>query len=194
MCKSGNIPDRGKLVPCLFLSIATDAAERLKVVRNSQLFRVCRTIMKLETALLLALSAAATAFALDLRNAVIVLPANAASPERKAAQMLTEEIAKRTQLQLRVAPSADSAKPAIVLAVAAELPIADSYRVVREGSQIRITGHDPRGVLFGAGYLLRHLHMERQILEAPDDLSVTSAPALSLARPSTRLSSEGQHL
>ena len=133
-------------------------------------------IINHRAALLTALVLCAPALALDLRNAVIVLPANAASPERKAAQMLTEEIAKRTQLRLPVLSVPPAGKPAIVLALSPSIGIADAYHVVREGSEIRITGHDPRGVLFGAGYLLRKLHMERQVLEAPDDLSISSSP------------------
>ncbi|MCU1259757.1 MAG: hypothetical protein JWO80_2642 [Bryobacterales bacterium] len=125
--------------------------------------------------------------ALDLRNAVIVVPPGASSPERKAAQMLTEEIAKRTQIRLPVAASSVASRPSIFLGTTAELAararslptetrIADGYRVKRDGNNIVIAGNDPRGVLFGAGYLLRNLHMERQVLEAADNLQVSSAP------------------
>ena len=37
---------------------------------------------------------------------------------------------------------------------------------------------DDRGVLFGAGYLLRHLHMRRQMLELESSLDVTTAPQM----------------
>ena len=133
---------------------------------------------------LLSLSAAAA----DLRNAAIFVPRDAPSPEQKAAQMLTEEIAKRTQIRLEVthtAPPAD--RPVIALGTAAELgarasglpavaPGADGYRVKAGPNGVVIAGNDVRGVLFGAGYLLRHLHMERQTVAVDDSLQVASAP------------------
>ncbi|MGH9665838.1 MAG: glycoside hydrolase family 20 zincin-like fold domain-containing protein, partial [Bryobacteraceae bacterium] len=110
-----------------------------------------------------ALSAAA---GVDLRNAIIVISPQAASPEKKAAQMLTEEIAKRTQIRLPVRNSAAEGRPVIALGVAAELagrvnglsaatPGADGYRVKAGQNGVVIAGNDPRGALFGAGYLLR---------------------------------------
>ncbi len=128
--------------------------------------------------------------ALDLRRAVIVVPPSASSPERKAAHMLSEEIAKRTQIRLAIAQPA-AGQPAIFLGTPAELgaraqalPNAsrtpDGYRVGRDGNNVVIAGNDARGVLFGAGYLLRHLRMERQILEAPDDLHIATAPRYNL--------------
>ncbi len=143
--------------------------------------------MRLVALFSLATLACVSATALDLRNAVIVVSAASASPERKAAQVLTEEIAKRTQFRLPVAASAAAGRPAIYLgttrelgAQTASLPAeprgADGYRVSVQPSSIVVAGNDARGVLFGAGYLLRHLHMERQVLEAADDLRISSAP------------------
>ncbi len=65
-------------------------------------------------AVLLATCAVASANPLDFRNAVIVIPPNATTPEKKAATMLTEEIEKRTQLRLKVHTQA-SPGPAFVL-------------------------------------------------------------------------------
>ncbi|HTX38145.1 MAG TPA: glycoside hydrolase family 20 zincin-like fold domain-containing protein [Bryobacteraceae bacterium] len=124
----------------------------------------------------------------DLRNAVILVPAAAPGPEQKAAQMLTEEIAKRTQIRLEVTHTASAAgRPAIALGTAAELgpraaglpaatPGADGYRLKAGAGGVAIAGNDARGTLFGAGYLLRHLRMERQILEVDDSLAVSTAP------------------
>ncbi len=123
----------------------------------------------------------------DLRNAVIVAPAAAPGPEQKAAQMLSEEIAKRTQIRLEVRRTAPADGPAIVLGTAAELGAraaglpavtagADGYRVKAVANGVTIAGNDARGTLFGAGYLLRHLRMERQVLEVDDGLSVSTAP------------------
>ena len=125
--------------------------------------------------------------ALDLRNAVIVVRSDAPSPEKKAAQMLAEEITKRTQLRLEVRNAAPSGVPAIVLGTAVELksltnslPAAaegpDGYRVAVVGNQVMVAGNDARGTLFGVGYLLRHMHMLRQTLETDPGLGVVSAP------------------
>ena len=102
--------------------------------------------------------------------------------------MLTEEIAKRTQIRLpitNVPPGAGH--PAIALGTAAELGAranglpaatagADGYRVKRSENGVIVAGNDARGTLFGAGWLLRRLHMNRQILEVDDDLQTSTAP------------------
>src|SRR5689334_14147097 len=119
--------------------------------------------------------------AIDLRNAAIVVRRDAPDPEKKAAQLLSEEIAKRTQLRLPVIDVAPHRRPSITLGTARELsvaaaglptatPGADGYRVKASAAGVVVAGNDPRGVLFGAGYLLRKLRMERQVLEAADDL------------------------
>src|ERR1019366_179822 len=53
---------------------------------------------------------------------------------------------------------------------------ADGYRVKAGADGVVIAGNDARGTLFGAGYLLRHLRMERQVLEVEDALQVATAP------------------
>src|SRR3954453_22576753 len=58
--------------------------------------------------------AAPVATSLDFRNAVIVIPANASTQEKKAATMLSEEIGKRTQLRLSV-QSQPASGPAFIL-------------------------------------------------------------------------------
>jgi hypothetical protein len=129
----------------------------------------------------------AAAFAADLRTAVIVIPRGAPSPEQKAAQMLTEEIARRTQIRLPVSDAASSGRPMVALGTAAELgaraaglpaPVggADGFRAKVSAAGVVIAGNDPRGTLFGAGWLLRHLRMDRQVLEADDNLAVATAP------------------
>ena len=129
---------------------------------------------------------------LDFRNAVIVIPMGASMPERKTAAMLSEEIEKRTQLRLKVQTQAASG-PAFVLAradqaksVAPQLAGAPgraegfAVRSSAEGSTplAVATGFDDRGVVFGAGYLLRHLRMARQLLELDAGLNVNTAPEM----------------
>jgi hypothetical protein len=114
---------------------------------------------------------------MDLKKATIVVAANAPLPARTAARVLTEEIAKRTQVRLPVAAQADG--PAIRLETANSGP-ADGFRIASGAHGITITGNDARGTLFGAGWLLRHLRMERQAVEAPDGLAASEAPRYAL--------------
>jgi hypothetical protein len=131
-------------------------------------------------------------FALDLRNAVIVVRPDAPSPEKKAAQMLTSEIEKRTQIRLEIRNSdPGGSTPVIALGTATTLGAratglpaqaagADGYRVKAAGNNVVVAGNDPRGTLFGVGYLLRHLRMERQVLEVDGSLEIATAPAYPL--------------
>src|SRR5581483_8482447 len=144
------------------------------------------------TAATLALCCFLCAPALDLRNTVIFIRSDAPSPEKKAAQMLHEEIAKRTQIRLEVASQPpEPSRPVIAMGTASELgnlsanlppahPGADGFRVKTAGNRVIVAGNDARGVLFGAGYLLRHMRMDRQILSVDDQLQVVTAPRYSL--------------
>jgi hypothetical protein len=107
-------------------------------------------------------------------NAVVVLPASATTPQKKAAQMLVEEIEKRTQLRLKISPDAPAGAPAIVLRVEKGKP--ESFSLTSTDRQIVVAGADDRGVVFGTGYLLRQFHMSRQKLELDANLKIASAP------------------
>src|SRR5579885_22924 len=141
----------------------------------------------LRTALLLALSVPLAAATLYMRNAVISIPADASTPERKAAAMLSEEIEKRTQLRLPVR-TAQSGQPAFVLGRADQLRRgaggkAEGFSISSSAAPpgvVTVAGNDDRGVVFGAGYLLRHLHMERQRLEIDAGMNITTAPRVAL--------------
>jgi hypothetical protein len=137
----------------------------------------------------------AASLALDLKNAAIVVSPNAASPEGKAAAMLADEIEKRTRVRLKVMDRWTGAGPAILLGQEAEvraigakyaqaLPAAvagpDGYRVAEAGGAVVVAGNDARGTLFGAGALLRKLHMDRDAVEAPDGLRIATAPKYTL--------------
>jgi hypothetical protein len=140
-----------------------------------------------------------TAWGLDLKNAVVVTPASLTTPESKAVETLREEIGKRTQIRLAVQSTwPSSGTPVIALGQSAALQAlagsrmnsldaapqstggsqaAEGFRVQTVGDAVLIAGNDERGVLFGAGWLLRHLRMESgRILEAPDDLKIATAP------------------
>ncbi|MBI2424102.1 MAG: hypothetical protein HYV27_14825 [Candidatus Hydrogenedentes bacterium] len=104
---------------------------------------------------------------LDLSKAVIA-DATANPVVAKAAQVLQEEIARRTGVSLRVVQQAiPSNSPAIVLQLADATPgsgvpgAPESYRIVARprAARVELAGRDPRGVLFAAGRLIRLLEL-----------------------------------
>jgi len=115
---------------------------------------------------------ATSAFAADFKDAVLILPFSPTTPQKKAAQMIQEEIEKRTQLRLKIATSGS---PAIYLRVApGGRP--ESFTLTTTPTTATIIGADDRGVVFGAGYLLRQFRMARQKLELDANLSISTAP------------------
>ncbi len=113
----------------------------------------------------------------DLRDASIILPPGAGTVVKKAAQMLHEEIESRTQVRLPVLAKWDGKASAIVLKTGGGKP-AEGFHIASTPNAVTITGTDDRGLLFGAGYLLRHLEMSRQRVILPSALDVTTAPAM----------------
>ncbi|MEX0979382.1 MAG: hypothetical protein WDZ48_11040, partial [Pirellulales bacterium] len=113
--------------------------------------------------------------------------------EKKAVDMLVDEVHKRTQIRLKLASSwpADG-RPAIAVGPASLLekfagtlaaglarePAGrpEGFRIKSNASGVVVAGDDERGVLFGIGYLLRHLRMAPGKIALADDLNVTTAP------------------
>src|SRR5580698_6992223 len=112
--------------------------------------------------------------AADFKQAVVVLAGSATTPQKKAAQMLVEEIEKRTQLRLKISSESTAGAAAIYLRVEKGSP--ESFILTSTDNQIVVGGADDRGVVFGTGYLLRQFNMSRQKLELDANLKVTSAP------------------
>ncbi len=101
--------------------------------------------------------------------------------EIQAVRMLQVEIAKRTRITLPIVRQARGASiivtkhpitPGILTAPAG----AEGFRVQTVAGAIWVAGNDERGTLFGIGWLLRHLHMDRDTIDAPDDLKIATAP------------------
>lgn len=122
----------------------------------------------------------------DLTQAVLVVQSGqVAEPERSAATVLVEEVQKRTGIRLPVTQSRPAGKPAIVLTTSsnphAKPDKAEGYRLLSEDHPsapvVWIIGADPRGVLFGAGALLRTLTLASGRITLEDPLNVTSSPA-----------------
>ena len=70
--------------------------------------------------------------------------------------------------------------PPLALQLIPAVAGADGYRVQAIGERVLVVGNDARGTLFGVGALLRHLKMDRDVVEAPDDLRLATAPKYSL--------------
>src|SRR5271157_1661079 len=152
-------------------------------------YPIHNTIVEMPPKFAAALFLIATAHAIDLKRAVIVAPADLTPPEQKAALLLADEIEHRTRIRLPIADRWPASAPVIFLGRESHLrPIhpsstlippaagAEGYRIQTEGDAILVIGNDARGTLFGAGALLRRLHMDRGTLDAPDALRVASAP------------------
>ena len=140
----------------------------------------------------------------DLKTATWIISQNIPSPMKETAPaVLTEEIAKRTGMTLKNATAWPKGNaPVIAFALASDktllsrnVPAGDGkgpefkpegYRIVTEkknnSKTIWIIGADARGVLFGTGYLLRRLkmnksYMGRPLLELPEPANIASSPA-----------------
>jgi hypothetical protein len=145
---------------------------------------------------LLALIRTLNLFALDLENAVVFSSTNLPAREKKAVQMLIEEVKKRSRITLpQVTVWPNSSNPVIVvgdknalgsLALGAAGMKPDTLNL-SEGFEIRLTqtptnailyviGNDERGVLFGVGRLLRELHLRRDHIEVADKLQIATSP------------------
>jgi hypothetical protein len=130
----------------------------------------------------------------DLRTAVVVSSARATAREKKAVQVLVEEVRKRTLITLPVVTAARPGKPAIHVGqidaggvsaiVGLARPGAEGFQVAVSGSgdsmKVTVAGADERGVLFGVGRLLRELRMDRGLLAVPTSLSISTTPATPL--------------
>jgi len=138
----------------------------------------------------------------DFSSAQIVVSAQLSTPEKAALQTLTEEVKKRTLFNLTHAshwPAAST--PAIVIGTKENLkglygtfspsdigetdasPEGFAIKLIRGSRQaptLFVIGNDSRGMLFGIGYLLRKAIMKHNSLEIPDDINITTHPAMPL--------------
>ena len=150
---------------------------------------------------LLAQSGAPSANAgeVDLHDAVVVAPETLSPRERKAAQVLAEEVEKRTGLSWpvveRFAPGsqpaivvgseqtlrqAGSALPHGLLSPGRKLASPEGYRLrttnVSSSNVIVVSGAGERGVLFGVGGLLRALRLSKWQVKLTGPLDVETSP------------------
>jgi hypothetical protein len=150
--------------------------------------------MPIRPQVLLAMFAVASAAAqnLDLSTVTVVAPASLSPAEKKAVAMLVDEVHRRTQLHWPVSQSWPASGPAIAVGTEASLlsvpgsrlrqgpaaaPGPEGYRLWVSGHDLVVCGNDARGVLFGAGRLLRSLRMDRGSATLPADLRIATRPA-----------------
>ena len=111
--------------------------------------------------------------ALDLRTATVVAPASLTPRERRAVTMLVDEVEARTQIRW---PVAEAPGPGPSIRISTRTGPAEGFSLAVTGASIDVQGNDERGVLFGAGRLLREMHMSRQSVSINEPLNITTAP------------------
>ena len=110
--------------------------------------------------------------AVDLRTANIQLAPTAGRIEVKAAQVIAEEVEKRTQLRLTRNPAGGT--PIWIVNRGAGNP--EGFTVATTAQGVTITGNGDRGVIFGTGYFLRRARMAKQVFDIENGMSVTTEP------------------
>lgn len=157
----------------------------------------CRTYCALAAiAAILTAGNAAAVSSVPLDKGVIVASPQGPAPVAKAAEMLGDEIQKRTALRLEQQSTLPGdGIPAIVLGVADSMPPgtpkpaadisvpqeSEGYAIwvdatSRKAPTICIAGRDVRGTLFGVGRLLRALHMKQGALSLDAGFRIATAP------------------
>lgn len=135
---------------------------------------------------------------LDLRHAIVLAPPDLPALERQAVTLLVEETAKRSGIHWTVVAAwPESQEPVIALgqpgtlrtsapAFSGELAAPTSaqppegFRLFARSRDQRtavfVAGNDSRGVLYGAGRLLRELNLAPGSVSLPETLDITTAP------------------
>lgn len=137
---------------------------------------------------------------LDLTKAVVVAVDGLSAREKKAVEMLVDEVRKRTMIRWAVTNAVPTSQdiPTIVVGpqakirpllqatavkpAAADANRAEGYQISTVGSPplVVVAGNDERGVMFGVGRLLRELRMNRLKVEIPGNFQEASAPETAL--------------
>ena len=115
--------------------------------------------------------------AIDLSNAAVVVRGDAPMLTT-AATVLTEELEKRTGLSWDRTTQTPPSGPSIELAIAeagAARTEGFTLTALTDGN-VSIIGADARGLLFGVGFLLRHLDWRKKSAELPGPLGVCAVP------------------
>ncbi len=112
----------------------------------------------------------------DLSAATVIVDSGASARDRKAAQVLVEETARRSRITWKTgAPPAAAHAPFIELKRTAS-GAAEGYRIQSQASGVTITAAGERGLLFGVGHLLRRMRMTPGRVAVADHLDIATAP------------------
>ncbi len=126
----------------------------------------------------------------EINNVSVVLPAQATQREQLAGDMVVDEIMKRCGVEWTIGTAGAvkiylgtraswhglGSTVASVAAKAAKLP-AESYAIASGADWIAVCGSDERGLIFGAGKVLRMLSLTRRSVAANmTALNLTSSP------------------
>lgn len=148
-------------------------------------------------------SAMAETGSLELTRAVVIAPADASALERQAVTLLIEEVEKRSGIRWERVPAwPPGPTPVIALGRFADAGTvtgpwaadvdagrrpgaAEGFRLLTRpggtnGPAVLVVGEDARGVLYGAGRLLRELRMRPGGVDLPGALDVVTAPKSAL--------------
>ena len=135
---------------------------------------------------------------INLSSAVLILDPEMSKPERKASEMLLDEVEKRSWVRWSISDRLpESGKHGIVLGqrkylirafpdLAEKLKDAvndkpEGYRIVTmESGLVVVAGNDARGVLFGAGRLLRMMDYSKGTVSLPNQIDLSTAPHYAL--------------
>jgi hypothetical protein len=130
----------------------------------------------------------------DLSNAVLVLAPGMSGPEKKAAQMLVEEIEKRSNIRWTISSQpVKTAQPVVYLgqrsALVSAFPElaeklkkggnqkAEGYQVAALApGQVVVAGNDARGVLYGAGRVVGLLNYSQSNVSLASNTNLETAP------------------
>ena len=130
----------------------------------------------------------------DFTNSSIYLPEKNNERLRKAAQIMKEEIQKRTGISVPVVYRLPSEKtfaitlgtegkmgnlPAGIASSIKSLPVAgkEGFRILKVSDKsIIIEGHDEAGALYGAGWLLRKMELRNRQIVVPEKVAISSTP------------------
>jgi len=121
-------------------------------------------------------------------NAVILISDKSISSERAVAQVLTEEVEKRTGLKWKITTEQNHKGDVILLS---SNNTVESFGIKEEGYHLRseekeggvkvsISAIDGRGLLFGVGKFLRMLEWKKGEVIFPKNVNITSSPAYAM--------------
>lgn len=130
---------------------------------------------------------------INFSDAAVIPAPGLSAPENKAVEMLIDEVEKRSRIRLSVVQQESGTKKKIFIGQHTALitafpflkkflePAASSkpegYRIVTgEPNMVIVAGNDARGVLFGAGKLLRIMDYRRDTVLMPVKIDIATAP------------------